>query len=194
MAALIAACGPSGKDVATAKKARYQGDKIALFTTIKQTTEAKHKIDVSDESTLGMKTKGRWYTSEGMIAPGGDENMRDVPDRSIRVALVVRMLADGDSWIVEVTPEMVRYFAGRPNPDKLTPDDPSVPGWALGQAEQLQYEIYSALKPYEVKMPGLAPPPSDPAAPPAEQPPTPAPTAEPAGSAAPTAAAPTPAP
>ena len=73
------------------------------------------------------------------------------------------MLADGDNWIVEVTPNMLRYHAGRPNPDRLAPTDPSVPGWATGQVDELQYEIHNALKPYEVK--GI-PAPAAPTAPP----------------------------
>jgi hypothetical protein len=34
-AAALAACGPSGKQVTTAKQARYQGDKQQLFAVIK---------------------------------------------------------------------------------------------------------------------------------------------------------------
>lgn len=174
-----------------AKQARYHGDKLAMFNAIKSATEAKYKLDVADETALGVRTKGKWYSEDGGVIPqGADDNIELVPDRSIRVALIVRMLADGDSWIVEVTPDMVRNIKGRPNPDRLAPDDPSVPGWATGQAEQLQYDIYSALKPYEVKtaagMPSSpSPSPSAEAAPaaPVDQAPAPDPAA---GSAAPT--------
>ena len=41
-----------------------------------------------------------------------------------------------------------------PAPEKLDPKDPSVPGWATGQIDELQFEIYKALKQYEVKTPG----------------------------------------
>jgi hypothetical protein len=181
-------CGPSGKEVAVAKTARYRGDKLVLFAAAKAATESKYKLQKSDETTLGLQTLPRWYTPEGVIATerNSEKNQAGTgynsmyPDRSINIALVVRLLPEGDSWVVEVTPIMSRFLAGNPKPEQLDPKDPSVPGWATGQADQLQYAIYEALKQYEVKSPGgIAP---APAAPPAA--PTPAPDPS-AGSAAP---------
>jgi hypothetical protein len=173
---LIAACGgPSNKDIAMAKQARYTGDKIAIFTTLKSAVENKYKLDKSDETALGMQTKPRWYTQDGILAPGSDEDYRQVPDKAIRVVHVVRMLPDGDSWIVQDEPVLMRRIAGSPQPEKLDQRDPSVPGWATGQVDELQFEIYKALKVYEVKSPGgMAP--AAPAAP------APAPAAPAAGS------------
>ncbi len=175
----LVACGPNSKELQTAKTARYRGDKLVLFNAIRQTTEAKYKLAKSDETTLGLQTIGRWFTPEGLAASERGEDMRDVPDRSINEALVVTMLPDGDAWVIDVKPVMMRYFAGRPNPDKLEPNDPSVPGWATGKVDQLALDIHEALKQYEVKtVPGAAPPPTAP--PPDEKPATP-----PAGSDAP---------
>ena len=170
-AVALAACGPSNKDVALAKTARYTGDKLVLFNAAKAATAAKYQLAESDETTLGLKTTARWYTPEGLAAAVRNSDMRDVPDRSISIQLIVRLLPDGQDWVVSVEPKMVRYFAGRPNPDVLTPDDPSVPGWATGKVDQLQFAIHEALKQYEVKQPGgIAPAPApapapDPAAP-----------------------------
>lgn len=137
-----------------AKQARYQGDKLVLFNAVKTATEAKYKLAKSDETTLGMQTIGKWYTQDGMVAAGSDENMQDVPDKAIRVSLVVRLVPDGDKWIVAVEPFMVQRLSGSPQPRKLEANDPSVPGWATGQVDTLQFEIHSALKQYEVKAPG----------------------------------------
>lgn len=180
MLLVIAACGPSGKEVAMAKQARYQADKLVLFNATKAAVESKHKLAKSDELALGMQTAGRWYTSEGMVAPGSDENTRQIPDRSIRMTLVVRLLPDGDNWVVQVEPSMLRRLAGSPKPEVLTPKDPSVPGWATGQVDTLQLEIHKALAQYEVKAPGGMLPA------PAPAPAAPAPAAPAEGSAAPT--------
>lgn len=175
----LAACGPSNKEVALAKTARYSGDKLVLFHAVKAATEAKYQLAESDETTLGLSTTARWYTPEGLAASERNGDMRDVPDRSINIKLLVRLLPDGPNWIVSVEPKMLRYFAGRPNPDVLTPEDPSVPGWATGKVDQLQFAIHDALKQYEVKQPGgIAPAPA-----PAPAPAAPEPTN---GSAAPT--------
>lgn len=169
--ALVACGGPSGRDVSMAKQARYQGDKIVLFNAAKAVVESKYKLEKSDETTLGMQTKGKWYTPEGLVSPGGDDNMRDTPDRSIRVTLIVRLLPDGDNWIVQVESSMLRYLAGSPQPEKLSESDASVPGWAHGQVDELQYAIYDALKPYQVRSPGgIAPAPTPTATPPGAMP------------------------
>ncbi len=163
-----------------AKQARYQGDKLVLFNATKAVVESKHKLAKSDESALGMQTIGRWYTAEGMVAPGSDEDIRQVPDKSIRMTLVVRILPDRDNWIVHVEPSMLRRLAGSPKPDVLDPKDPSVPGWATGQVDTLQFEIHQALAQYQVKSPGgMAPAPSP-------APAAPAPPAEGSAASAPT--------
>nr|MBA3453935.1 hypothetical protein [Deltaproteobacteria bacterium] len=98
----------------------------------------------------GTGTKGAGYDSP-------------YPDGSINLTLVVRLLADGQNWIVHVEPAMVKFYAGRPNPERLAPNDPAVPGWATGQVDALQYEIYETLKNFEVKSPGGVLPAPEPA-------------------------------
>jgi hypothetical protein len=169
----IAACGPSSKELNGAKTAHYKGDKLTMFNSIKTTVEAKYHLEKSDENALGMQTIGRWYT------PG---DMRDVPDKSIQVAIVVTMQPDGDAYVVNVKGLYLKFIAGSPKPEPLNSDDPYVPGWASGKVDELSLDIHNALAQYEVKsVPGAVPPPA--AAP------APAPAADPAaaGSAAPAA-------
>ena len=158
----LAACGgPSNKEIASAKQARYQGDKSLLFRTAKAAVEENSKIAKADEATLGFQTTGRWYTTEGILAPGGDEDFKNIPDKSIRLTLVVRFLPDADKWIVQVEPSMLRRIAGSPQPERLEPTDPSVPGFVQGQVDTMQFTIWNALKQYEVKAPGgIAPAPA----------------------------------
>ncbi|HEY4181482.1 MAG TPA: hypothetical protein VGM90_31765 [Kofleriaceae bacterium] len=173
----IAACGPSNKEITGAKTARYTGDKATLFAAAKAATEAKYELAKVDEASLGFQTKPKWFTPEGIIAPGNDEDIKDVPDKSIRLTLVVRLLPDGSNWIVQVDASMLRRIAGSPQPEPVKLGDPSVPGYAQNMTDQLQYDIWTAMKPYEVKsatgpMPAAAPaaapaPAADPAAAPA---------------------------
>jgi hypothetical protein len=158
----IAACGgPSNQQIASAKQARYQGDKSLLFRTAKAAVEEKTKVAKEDEATLGFQTAGRWYTTDGILAPGSDEDFKNIPDKSIRLTLVVRLLPDADKWIVQVEPSMLRRIAGSPQPEKVEANDPSVPGFVQGQVDTLQFDIWNALKQYEVKSPGgIAPAPA----------------------------------
>ncbi|MBA2540794.1 MAG: hypothetical protein H0V17_14235 [Deltaproteobacteria bacterium] len=172
-AVVLAACGPSGRDTALAKTARYQGDKIAIFGAVKTTTESKYKLAMSDETTLTLQTVGRWYTPEGLVSTSGEQDIRQVPDRSINIVLLVKLLPEGDNWVVHVQPKMTRINKGSPMPEPLAPNDASLPGWATGKVDQLAFEIHDALKSYEVKAAGgnVAPPPAtDPASAPAVDP------------------------
>ena len=152
---LLAACGgPSGKEMTRAKQARFTGDKATIFAGAKAVTEAKYKLDKVDENAAGLQTVGRWYMTDGMLAPGSDADMRQVPDKSIRLVLVVRVLPDGDNWKVEVEPSMLRKLSGSPAPQKLEKTDPDYPGFIQGQVDTLLFEIWNGLKAYEVKTPG----------------------------------------
>lgn len=177
---LAVACGPSSKEVATAKSARYQGDKLTLFATTKATVESKYKLVKSDETTLGMQTEARWFSPEGLAQTPRGDDMRDVQDKSINIALVVTLLPDGDAWIVKVTPIMARYNQGIPKPEPVKENDASLPGWVEGKVDQLALDIHKSLAQYQVKNVGGLPPPPAPGPTPDEPTPTPA-----AGSAAP---------
>jgi len=180
VAIAIAACGPSSKELSGAKTAHYKGDKLVMFGAIKATVAEKYHIAKSDENALGMQTVGRWFTPEGLAAGERNDDMRDVPDKSIQIALVVTMQPDGDDYVVNVKPLMIRYIAGSPKPQPLAEHDSSLPGWASGKVDELALEIHTALAQYEVKsLPGSVPPPAGPAPAPA---PAPAPDS---GSAAP---------
>ena len=147
---VAAGCG-AGSGAVEARAARYRGDKLVLFGAMKAVTEAKYKIAESDETTLRVATTGRWYAPDGLGASERQNDMRDVPDRSVHLRLVVTLVADGGDWTVSIAPIMMRYFAGRPNPDHLTPDDPSVPGWATGRVDKLRAAIHEALHSYQVQ-------------------------------------------
>jgi hypothetical protein len=193
VAIALVACAASHQEVEVARTARYRGDQLAMFRAARQATADKYQIAMSDETALRIETTGRWYTPEGLGASERNHDMRDVPDRSIHLRMIVRLVPEGDAWVVAIEPVMMRYFTGRPNPDRLTLDDPSLPGWTHGRVDQLHSAIHRALAGYQVQSPGgavappaasgpAAPPASGSAAPPASDPaPPPAPPAAPGG-------------
>lgn len=176
----IAACGATQREVALAKTARYRGNKLTLFGGVKMATEDKWKLAMSDETTLTVITIGRWFTPDGtpsMWDPGATIDSGDsldgqpsiqgrerIQDRSINVQLTVRLLPEGDHWIVLVEPRYLQHREGRSNKDILLRDDPSLPGWAHGKVDQLAYAIWKMLKAYEVTgvRGKLVPPPEPP--------------------------------
>ncbi len=158
----VAACGPSGRDLGLAKSARYQGDKLVLFGAVKAATESKYKLEQSDETTLSLQTAGKWYGADGSFStwdptnPKAD-NRTGVDEQHYNIMLTVRLLPDGDKYVVSVEPTILRSTVGRPNADKLSPKDPSMPGWVTGKVDELAFNIYNSIKQYEVRRPEVQP-------------------------------------
>lgn len=157
--AVLAACGgPSGRDVAMAKQARYSGDKLQLFADMKAGVEANYKLDVSDETKLALRTIGRWYTPDGLVTTATLESGK-LPDKSLNIALVAQLLPEQDKWIVHVEPVILRYNAGISKLEPMRREDPSLPGYVNGKSDELAFDINKKLKPYEVKgVPAVVPP------------------------------------
>jgi hypothetical protein len=158
---LACACGASNREAAKAKTARYQGDKLVLFAAAKDVVASNHQLAVSDETTLKMQTRPRWYTPEGLAANFDGADVQLLQDKSLNISLVVQLLPEADNWIVHVEPIIFRYNRGMPNPEPLKPTNYDIPGWATGKVDQLAFEINKALKQYEVQRPGGIAPPSD---------------------------------
>lgn len=148
------ACGPSGKQVATAKQARYQGDQQQIFATIQKTVAAKYKIQKADEAALGLQTDSRWYNQDGQPVSGTLEDVSNVPDRGLNVSLVVTLVPDGDRQMVSVTPVILRYIKGHQQPETVNETDPTLPEWVHDRVTELQVELHKALQPYEAKPAG----------------------------------------
>jgi len=171
----LAACGPSGKQVTTAKQARYQGDRQQIFAVIKQTVQSKYGILKADDAALGLQTEGRWYTAEGQPISTSMGDTREIPDQSLNISFVVELLSEGDRLIVSVKPIFSRHVKGKKEPDILDAKDPSVPEWAHGKGDNLQVTLHEALKQYEAGGAAPAPGPAAPAPAPAAPAPSPDP-------------------
>jgi hypothetical protein len=182
------ACGPSQRDVALAKMSRYNGDKLVLFNRARQAVEKKHRILHSDETTLTIITRGRWYTPDGLASQWSDPNdviddpdaqrgtRQDpfgsrarpaIPDKSFYLQLTVRMLPEATNWIVYVDSKVARFNVGMPILEPIDTTRIDLPGWVNGKRDRLAYDIYESLKGYSVRgLSGSSPvqpmPPPDP--------------------------------
>jgi hypothetical protein len=152
VAVVLAACGASSKQVATAKEARYQGDRSQMFAVIKQTVLSKYKIQKADEASLGLQTEGRWYNPDGQPVSGTLEDVGNVPDRGLNISLVVELLPEGDHSRVSVKPVILRYLKGHSQPEAVDVEkDPTIPDWARDKVTDLQVDLHKALQQYEMK-------------------------------------------
>lgn len=172
LVAFAMACGPSTREVALAKMARYKADKLVLFEYARDAVARKHKIFHSDETSLTIVTRGRWYTPDGLASqwgtpgdvidsPDAQRGTRNdpfdtratsaLPDRSLFVQLTVRLLPEESNWVVFVETKVARYNVGMPILEKIDVTRIDTPPWVNGKVNQLSYEIHKSLHRYQVK-------------------------------------------
>jgi hypothetical protein len=155
LCALATACATGGHAIATARAARYHGDKLALFAAMKATVETAYALARSDETALRIETSARWYTPDGLGGERGNDQ-RGAPDRRVGLAMIAALVPDGDDWAVTVEPQILRDVAGRAGPGQPAHSDPSdhrTPGWAIEEADRLHTSIHRALQSHAVENP-----------------------------------------
>jgi hypothetical protein len=148
---LAAACAASSHSIETA---RYRGEPVALLGAARAAVEASYQVVVSDESALWIETAARWYSPDGTLLSDRGGEPAPLPDRSVDLQLIVKLVPRGDDWAVAVEPVMTRYIAGQARRDRLAPDDPGAPSWLRGKLDQLYAAVHAALQSYEVASPG----------------------------------------
>src|SRR5436853_1458600 len=122
-------CGPSGKEVQTAKAAHYRTQAGRIYSIALDVAEKKFKIYQKDDDKEIFLTLPKWYTEDGQSETGGAEDTVMVREGSLQVGLLVGVETDEDGRsTVRIVPVLQRYRMGL-QPQKLEPNDPSIPGW-----------------------------------------------------------------
>lgn len=150
----FAACGPSNSELRTAKTAVYNTDGSRLLVIAEQAAgEENYKLGGVDDGHLTFETVPKWYSAEGDLQSAGADNYTLVRGHSVKVSFVVAVTSTGpNQFVVTVTPHTYQYVSGSPQLVPLEPNDPYLPPWVTGRADNLSLMIYDRAK-------GLAQPP-----------------------------------
>jgi hypothetical protein len=152
--AVLAACGPSSSEVRTAKLAEYNTTPTVLLR-IAADAAAAQNYKIGNITSEELVTRPRVYEREGGLESAGADNWVQIRPGSVSVSFIVKcVVTDDKSLVVQVTPKTFEWLSGSPQPRELTPDDPNLPPWILGRADQLQLAIYERAKPYALAPPG----------------------------------------
>lgn len=154
MVIALVGCGPSTRQVKTAKTTVYKLPGKSMLDVALQVAQLDYKISPSGMAVDALKfvTDPQWYTPEGgrisrsqsatgewVNAGGGDVN--------VQLVVAVRPITD-DTVVVEVTAHTLELIAGSPQPRELAIDDPNLPPWIHGRVDTLAYSIYEHAKQY----------------------------------------------
>ena len=149
LALALAACGPSSAEIKTAKTATYQMKASELLELAVNVTKATYAIASVNEPQLTFITKPKFYGPEGDLESPGPGNFINMADRSVEIAFIVQVVEFGGGDVaVTVTPKTFQTIKGSPKPRELAPDDPNLPPFVHGRADQLALDIYEAAKPH----------------------------------------------
>ena len=144
---LGAACGASAAEIKTAKTAAYKMRPLELFELSEQVATETYKVGDANDAELTFITAPQWYSPEGDRESPGAGGFVQMADRSVEVSLIVQVvqLDNGDSTVT-VTPKTFQEIRGYPKPRELTADDPNLPPWIHGRADDLALAIYQRAK------------------------------------------------
>ena len=143
VAVAVAACAHSDTEIKTAKLAQYGASMEQLYDVALEVTQQKYKIATSDSQHYELWTTPRFYSPEGDLQSEGAGGFIQMDNHSVRVAFHVEVRQITEHAVaLTITPQTFQVLSGSPKPRELKPDDPFLPPFVLGRADELQYAIY----------------------------------------------------
>ncbi len=144
---LMAACGASSAQVATAKSAEYKAPLPTILDLAREVAAENYVID--GQAANAFVTRWQWYSREGGRQSPGADGLSQISEGSVSLQLLVEVVDVGLSRVaVTVTPRVLQVVIGSPKPRTLEPDDPSMPPWVHGRVDALSLAIYERAKKY----------------------------------------------
>ena len=148
---LVFGCGPSSKEVRTAKLAEYNAQTNQILDIATQVAQRNYKIADIDPQRGKIFTSAQWYSAEGgrrgTANEGNGDYLVNMSGGDIELSLEITVLgAAGGRVIVAIEPRTRQLVAGSPQPRPLAPNDPNLPPWVTGRVDTLAVDIYNAAK------------------------------------------------
>jgi hypothetical protein len=149
LAVALGACGPSIAEIKTAKETTYRMKPVEMLDLAERVAQDQYKIGDVDDAHHTFATQPKFYSPEGDLESPGAGGFLNLVDRSVKVHFIVQVVEfAGDDVAVTVTPKTFQYLKGSPQLRELGADDPGLPPWIHGRADDLAIAIYKAAKPH----------------------------------------------
>ena len=149
LALALVACGPNAAEIKTAKTTTYKMKADDLMKLAFDIAKPQYGISDVDQASHTFLAGPKFYGPEGDLESPGPGGFVHMPNHTVEVTFVVQVVEFGGGDVgVTVTPKTFQTIEGSPKPRELAPDDPNLPPFVLGRADQLALDIYSEAKPY----------------------------------------------
>lgn len=144
---VFVACGPSSGQIKTARTARYHTTaSVAFQAGVAALAKNNYKVAVADPVAGEARSVERWYEYDGTFVNTNSNDQVIRKDGMIVLTMQVAVVADGETFRVEVTPLAAQFRDGYSALNQLKPDDQAMAGWILGKVDNVYLSIYEALK------------------------------------------------
>jgi len=143
----LVACGPSSGQIKTAREARYHATASETFqAAVAALASNDYKVAAADPVAGRARTVQRWYEYDGTFVNTDSDGNVVTKDRMIALTLEVAVVADGDTFRVEVTPIAAQFRDGYSALAQLKPDDTAMSSWIAGKVDNVYLAVYEGLK------------------------------------------------
>ena len=152
LALALAACGPNAAELKTAKETTYKMKPDELMEVAEDIAKPQYVIADVDKEKHIFIAGPKFYGPEGDLESPGAGGFITMRDHTVEVSFIVEVVEyGGDDVGITVTPKTFQTISGSPKPRELAPDDPNLPPFVLGRANQLAVDIYNEATPHAYK-------------------------------------------
>lgn len=142
--ALVAACGPSAKEVKQARQATYSCSEQQVFQAMVGAMKDRHLPIASMNPEAGLVVSDyRWHTKDGVPKKKGAVS---VEPGDVELAIVAAMKGGSGALEVVAKPSVLSQVVGSPRGNELHPKDADWPEWADSKVDVYIVDVYQRLK------------------------------------------------
>lgn len=135
------ACGPSAKDVKTARSATYSCSYEDVFKAVFEQMKTQGSIAAANPEKQVIASEFRWHTANGVPHKRGAAVVG-----SGDLAFAVTVVIDGSqNFRLVARPTVLAHVVGSPQGRELSPRDGDWPDWAESKVDVLLVDIHKRL-------------------------------------------------
>jgi hypothetical protein len=140
---VAAACGPSAKDVRTAKDARYSCAEGQLVDAVNaQMRETFGGIASTNPDERVIVSQLRWHSANGVPKQKGPA---PVGPGDLGFAVVLQLVEVHQGYAIKAAPMVLSHVVGSPRGEELRPGHADWPSWAQEKTDVFQVKLHQRL-------------------------------------------------
>jgi len=140
-------CGPSAAQVHAARTARYHAPAAQVFAAaVAALRDNRHGVGRADPVAARAMSLARWYEVDGTFVAKDAAGQPLLRGGEVVVVFEVAVTPAGDAMQIDVRPHVQQFRNGYAALFPIAPGDPTMPGWIVGQIDQIYLTAHARLQ------------------------------------------------